>query len=90
MEEKCGMVHTQKNVQQLIDILNLTMAYNKLRNEPFIATLVVNKERKIPGNGFYRTLKYLDVEAPDEIDFFVKEIQRIRDYKWKKWNEKEN
>ena len=53
MEEKCGWVRiTQKNVQQLIDILNLTMAYNKLRNEPFIATLVVvNKERKIPGNG---------------------------------------
>lgn len=87
MEEKCGMVHTQYNVQQLIKILNATMVYNKMRNEPFIAALVVNKETKIPGKGFYRTLKDLNIEVSNEIDFFAKEVQRIRNYEWEKWKE---
>lgn len=85
MEKFCGMVHNQQNVQKLIKILNHTMMYNKMRNEPLIATLVVNKETERPGKGYYKTLKELDIEASDEVEFFVKEIQRIRNYKWEKW-----
>ena len=85
MEEKCGLEHNPKNLQQLTDVLNLIVVYNKLKGEPFLAALVVNKHG-MPGNGFFRTLKYVDVDVDDKIDFFVKEIRMIRDHKWEKWN----
>jgi hypothetical protein len=47
MEEKCGLEHNPKKLQQLTDILNLIMVYNKLKGEPFLAALVINK-RGIP------------------------------------------
>jgi hypothetical protein len=85
MEEKCGLDHNPKNLQQLTDILNLIVLYNKLKGEPFLAALVVNK-RGIPGDGFFRTLNFVDVDVEDKIDFFVKEVQRIRNHKWEKWD----
>lgn len=60
MEGKCGMEHSLKNLQNLTDVLNQTMVCNKMKNEPFLAALVVN-EKGYPGEGFYRTLKKLDI-----------------------------
>lgn len=85
LEEKCGMDHHIKNLQKLTDVLNLTIVYNHLRNEPLLALLVVNSE-KIPGKGFYRTLGYLGIDVQDERDFHLKEIQKIKKYNWKKYN----
>lgn len=85
MEEKYGLEHNPKNLQQLTDILNLIVIYNRLKGEPFLAALVVNK-RGMPGDGFFRTLNFVDVDVEDKIDFFVKEVQRIRDYNWEKWD----
>ena len=84
MEGKYGLEHNPKNLQQLTDVLNLIVVYNKLKGEPFLAALVVNKHG-IPGDGFFRTLNFVDVNVDDKINFFVKEIQRIRDHKWEKW-----
>lgn len=85
MEEKCGMEHNPRNLQQLTDVLNLIVLYNKLKGEPSLAALVVNK-KGIPGDGFFRTLNYVDVDVDDKIEFFVKEIRKIRNHKWEKWN----
>jgi hypothetical protein len=85
MEEICGLEHNPKNLQQLTDVLNLIVVYNKLKGEPFLAALVINKHG-MPGDGFIRTLNFVNVDVGDKIAFFVKEIQRIRNHKWEKWN----
>ncbi len=85
MEEKFGMEHSLQNLQKLTEVLDHTMMYNKMKDEPLLAALVVN-EKGYPGKGFYRTLKKLNIEYDNEIDFHNKEIQRIRKFNWKKWD----
>lgn len=82
MEAKCGMAHGVKNMQYLTDVLNLTMMYNKMRNEPFLASLVINQEG-MPGKGFFRTLEYLGIPVTNERDFHASEVQKVRKHNWK-------
>lgn len=82
METKFGMVHGVKNMQYLTDVLNLTMMYNKIRNEPFLASLVINQEGML-GKGFFRTLEYLGIPVTDEHNFHAAEVQKIRKHNWK-------
>jgi hypothetical protein len=85
MENICGLEHNPLNLQELTTVLNLTMMYNKLKNEPFLAALVINK-KGLPGNGFFKTLEYLNVNVQDKINFHQEELQKVRNHKWQKFN----
>jgi hypothetical protein len=58
----------------LYSLLDEISEYNKARSEPFLAALVVTKDTKVPGAGFFK--KWIDREN------YSSEIEAVFNYKW--------
>jgi hypothetical protein len=69
---------------QLGAMLGEISTFERQNGRPLLSALVVHKEDKMPGGGFFTLAKRLGLyHGSDNLGFFVQELKRVHDY-WAK------
>lgn len=62
-------------------ILGEISEYEHGKIRPMLSAIVVRKERRYPGPGFFRLAQELGVyDGSDDLTFFVEELRRVHEY----------
>jgi hypothetical protein len=77
-----GAAWTQGYGASLKRALNLLGKGNQEAGEPFLMTLVVNKETGLPGKGFYLTAGISPIDEADKREIFARERLRCHQWPW--------